>query len=64
MVAQAESLRARAGRLAQEDADALEAFLEARLAADEPRRAARDFNLGQALDRAADVPLAIVAGRL
>ncbi len=60
VIAQAESLRARAGRLAQEDADALQAFLDARRAADEPRRAARDFNLGQALDRAADVPLAIV----
>jgi methenyltetrahydrofolate cyclohydrolase len=59
VVAQAESLRARAGKLAQEDADALQAFLTARHAADEPRRAARDFNLGQALDRAADVPLAI-----
>ena len=59
-VAQAESLRGRAGRLAQEDADALQAFLTARKSADEPRRAARDFNLGQALDRAADVPLAIV----
>jgi formiminotetrahydrofolate cyclodeaminase len=58
-VAQAESLRARAGRLAEEDAEALEAFLAARQATAEPRREARDFNLGQALDRAADVPLAI-----
>jgi formiminotetrahydrofolate cyclodeaminase len=59
-VAQAESLRARAGKLALEDAEALQSFLTARQAGGEPRRAARDFNLGQALDRAADVPLAIV----
>jgi len=58
-VAQAESLRARAGRLAEEDAEALEAFIAARQATAEQRREARDFNLGQALDRAADVPLAI-----
>jgi formiminotetrahydrofolate cyclodeaminase len=58
-VAQAESLRARAGRLAEEDAEALEAFLAAREATAEPRREARDFTIGQALDRAADVPLAI-----
>jgi formiminotetrahydrofolate cyclodeaminase len=59
-VAQADSLRARAGRLVQEDAEALQAFLTAREAVGEPRRAARDFKLGQTLDRAADVPLAIV----
>ena len=59
VVAQAESLRARAGRLAQEDAEALEAFLAVRHADQEHRPEARDFNLGQALDRAADVPLAI-----
>lgn len=58
-VAQAESLRARAGRLVQEDADALQAFLTERETVGEPRPAARDFKLGQALDRAADVPLAI-----
>jgi formiminotetrahydrofolate cyclodeaminase len=58
-VAQAESLRARAGALAREDADALEAFLAARAATAEPRREARDFTLGQALFLAADVPLAI-----
>jgi formiminotetrahydrofolate cyclodeaminase len=58
-VAQAESLRTRAGRLAEEDAAALEAFISARKATAEQRREARDFNLGQALDRAADVPLAI-----
>ena len=59
VVAQAESLRARAGRLAQEDAEALAAFLAVRHADEEHRPEARDFNLGQALDRAADVPLAI-----
>jgi len=58
-VAQAESLRARAGRLALEDAEALEAFLAARTANAEPRREVRDFRLGQALFLAADVPLAI-----
>ncbi len=58
-VAQAESLRARVGRLAEEDAEALQAYLAARKATREPRVEARDFNLGQALDRAADVPLAI-----
>jgi formiminotetrahydrofolate cyclodeaminase len=58
-VAQAESLRERAGGLAREDSDALEAFLAARAATAEPRREARDFQLGQALFHAADVPLAI-----
>jgi formiminotetrahydrofolate cyclodeaminase len=58
-VAQAEALRARAVRLAQQDADALEAFLAARGATGETRPQARDFRLGQMLDRAADVPLAI-----
>jgi formiminotetrahydrofolate cyclodeaminase len=58
-VAQAESLRTRAGRLAEDDAAALEAFIAAREATAEQRREARDFNLGQALDRAADIPLAI-----
>lgn len=58
-VAQAEALRARATRLAQEDADALEDFLAARGAVGETRRVARDFRLGQALHRAADAPLAI-----
>jgi formiminotetrahydrofolate cyclodeaminase len=57
-VAQAESLRARAARLAREDADALDAFLAAR-ATVEARPEARDFRLGQALFNAADVPLAI-----
>jgi methenyltetrahydrofolate cyclohydrolase len=58
-VAQAESLRARAVRLAQEDAEALEGFLAVRRADEEHRPEARDFNLVQALDRAAEIPLAI-----
>lgn len=58
-VAQAEALRRRALQLAREDADALEAFLAARDPAAEPRRDARDFQLGRTLARAADVPLAI-----
>src|SRR5437762_989169 len=58
-VAQAESLRARAARLAGEDAEALDAFLAARAATAESRPEARDFRLGQALFNAADVPLAI-----
>jgi formiminotetrahydrofolate cyclodeaminase len=59
-VAQAEALRARAVRLAGEDAAALQAYLAAREAG-EMRREARDFQLGQALDHAADVPLSIAA---
>jgi len=59
VVAQAESLRARATRLAEEDAAALEAFLTERSAGDETRPEARDFRLGRTLHRAADVPLAI-----
>ena len=58
-VAQAESLSARAGRLAREDAEALAAFISARATTLEPRQEARDFRLGQALFLAADVPLAI-----
>ena len=58
-VAQAESLRVRARRLAEEDAEALARVLTARTATAEPRREARDFRLGQALFHAADVPLAI-----
>jgi formiminotetrahydrofolate cyclodeaminase len=58
-IAQAEALRARAVALAQEDAAALEAFLVARGATGETRPEARDFRLGQTLDRAADAPLAI-----
>jgi formiminotetrahydrofolate cyclodeaminase len=58
-VAQAESLRARANKLALDDANALEAYVAARETPGEQRPEARDFRLGQALDRAADVPLAI-----
>jgi formiminotetrahydrofolate cyclodeaminase len=58
-VAQAEALRARAVELAEQDADALEAFLAARGATGETRPRVRDFKLGQALAHAADVPLAI-----
>jgi formiminotetrahydrofolate cyclodeaminase len=58
-VAQAEALRARAVKLAQQDADAVEAFFAARGATGETRAEVRDFRLGQALGRAADVPLAI-----
>jgi len=57
-VAQAETLRRRAERLARDDAEALELFLAAR-ETDEPRPETRDFQLGRALDHAADVPLAI-----
>jgi formiminotetrahydrofolate cyclodeaminase len=59
VVAQAEALRARATRLAEEDAEALEAFLSERAGTDETRPEARDFRLGRTLHRAADVPLAI-----
>jgi formiminotetrahydrofolate cyclodeaminase len=58
-VAQAEALRRRALQLARDDADALEAFLAARDTTVELRTEARDFQLGQTLERAADVPLAI-----
>ena len=61
VVAQAESLRARAVRLAEEDAEALEAFLAERSAAAEQETDVRDFRLGRALHRAADVPLQIAA---
>ena len=57
-VAQAETLRRRAERLARADAEALELFLAAR-AAEDARQEARDFRLGRALEHAADVPLAI-----
>jgi formiminotetrahydrofolate cyclodeaminase len=60
-VAQAEALRRRSVELARDVADALEAYLAAREVLTEPRQEARDFRLGQALDLAADVPLAIAA---
>jgi methenyltetrahydrofolate cyclohydrolase len=58
-VAQAESLRRRATKLALEAADALDEFLAARETPVDPRPEARDFHLGRMLARAADVPLAI-----
>jgi glutamate formiminotransferase/formiminotetrahydrofolate cyclodeaminase len=58
-VAQAESLRARATALAQENADALEAFLAERAPNPAQPTETRDFRLGRALLRAADVPLLI-----
>jgi formiminotetrahydrofolate cyclodeaminase len=58
-IAQADSLRARSSRLAQEDAEAVELVFAARAADAEQRPESRDFRLGQALGRAADVPLAI-----
>lgn len=54
VVAQAESLRARAAPLAEKDADAYRAALEA-------MRGAGDDGLADALDEAADVPLEIAA---
>jgi formiminotetrahydrofolate cyclodeaminase len=58
-VAQAESLRARATSLAQEDADALDAFLAERAPNPAQQPESRDFRIGRALLRAADVPLTI-----
>src|SRR6266536_6164355 len=52
-IAQAESLRARASRLGQEDAEAVELVFAARAADAEQRPESRDFRLGQALGRAA-----------
>jgi len=60
VAAQAESLRARAMRLALEDAEALAAVLAERSAAGGDRAEVRDFRLGRTLHRAADVPLSIV----
>ena len=59
-VAQAESLRARPVRLAEEDAAAVEAFLAERAVGASQEPDVRDFRLGRALHRAADVPLQIV----
>jgi methenyltetrahydrofolate cyclohydrolase len=59
-VAQAESLRARAVRLAEEDAEAVEAFLAERTSGAAQDADVRDYRLGRALHRAADVPLQIV----
>ena len=60
VVAQADSLRARLLALAEEDAEVLERALESLAGrSHDPRVEARDFELGQALRRAADTPLAI-----
>jgi methenyltetrahydrofolate cyclohydrolase len=62
IAAQAASLRARVAPLAQEDAEAYENVLLAlRLPKDELEPEVRDGILGDALSRAADVPLAIAA---
>jgi methenyltetrahydrofolate cyclohydrolase len=58
-VAQAESLRARVAPLAEEDAVAYETVLLARRLPTELEPEVRDAALGDALSRAADVPLAI-----
>ena len=58
-VAQAEALRARALPLADEDARAYENFLLARRMPENVEPEARDAAIGDALSRAADVPLAI-----
>jgi formiminotetrahydrofolate cyclodeaminase len=58
--AQAEVLRERAGRLVQEDADAYRhAHERLRGTESDERPEQRDWQLGQALRRAADVPLAV-----
>lgn len=58
-VAQAEALRLRALPLADEDARAYENFLLARRMPEDVEPEARDAAIGDALSRAADVPLAI-----
>src|SRR4051794_4083214 len=58
--AQAESLRVRAVRLAQEDADALTAVLAGRSGDGGEGVEMRAFRLGRTLHRAAEVPLSIV----
>lgn len=58
-VAQAETLRARLLPLADEDAKAYENFLVARRMSDDVESDVRDAAIGEALSRAADVPLAI-----
>lgn len=63
-VAQAEALRARVLRLADEDAQAYENFLLARRMSDEVDAEIRDAAIGDALSRAADVPLAIAEAAL
>ena len=62
--AQAEALRARVLPLADEDAKAYENFLVARRMSDEVDAETRDAAVGDALSRAADVPLAIAEAAL
>jgi formiminotetrahydrofolate cyclodeaminase len=63
-VAQAEALRARILPLAEEDAVAYENFLLARRMPEEVDSEVRDAAVGEALSRAADVPLAIAEAAL
>jgi len=63
-VAQAEALRARVLPLAEEDANAYENFLVARRISEEVDSDIRDAAVGDALSRAADVPLAIAEAAL
>jgi formiminotetrahydrofolate cyclodeaminase len=63
-VAQAEALRARALPLAAEDARAYESYLTALHLPKELESEARDAAIGEALSRAADVPLAIAEAGL
>jgi formiminotetrahydrofolate cyclodeaminase len=60
-VAQAEALRARLLPLADEDAHAYENFLLARKMSPDVEAEVRNAAIGDALSRAADVPLAIAA---
>ena len=63
-VAQAEALRARVLPLAEEDARAYESFLLARRMSKDFDPRVRDAAIGEALSRAADVPLAIAEAAL
>lgn len=63
-VAQAEALRARVLPLADEDARAYESFLLARRMSEDFDPQIRDAAIGEALSRAADVPLAIAEAAL
>ena len=63
-VAQAEALRARVLPLADEDAKAYESFLLARRMSEDFDPQVRNAAIGEALSRAADVPLAIAEAAL
>jgi methenyltetrahydrofolate cyclohydrolase len=63
-VAQAEALHARVLPLADEDARAYESFLLARRMSEDFDPQVRDAAIGEALSRAADVPLAIAEAAL